>query len=204
MSYSDLKKQNLKINRRTLFLLLGKLSFFSIVSWKLFDIQILKSQKYRTLSKKNQINFEVLYPLRGIILDRNNIVIASNENTYDLFLIPEHTEDIQKTLEVLNNFISIDFKQRRKIINLSTKVKKFQNIKILKNIDWNALEVIEANKSDLPGLYLQKVPQRNYPYAKYFSHILGYTNKPSEKDLKLPFINDMLSLDIGKTGVEKI
>ena len=97
-----------------------------------------------------------------------------------------------------------DFKQRRKIINLSTKVKKFQNIKILKNIDWKALEVIEANKSDLPGLYLQKVPQRNYPYAKYFSHILGYTNKPSEKDLKLPFINDMLSLDIGKTGVEKI
>ena len=81
---------------------------------------------------------------------------------------------------------------------------KAKNLKILKNIVWKDLEIIEANKFELPGLHLQIVPQRVYLYEKYFSHIVGYTSKPSEQDLDLPFISNMPSLDIGKTGIEKI
>ena len=47
------------------------------------------------------------------------------------------------------------------------------------------------------------MPRRIYPFDKYLSHILGYTNKPSEQDLKLPYISDMPALDIGKIGIEK-
>ena len=185
-------------------MLLGKFGLFSLVGWRLFDIQILQSKKYKTLSTHNQINFEILYPLRGEILDRNNIVIVSNKNTYDLFLVPEQTNNIEQTLNKLSEFVSIDFKTKRKVIDLSKKVKKFQSVKILKNIVWKDLEIIEANKFELPGLHLQIVPQRVYLYEKYFSHIVGYTSKPSEQDLDLPFISNMPSLDIGKTGIEKI
>ena len=104
----------------------------------------------------------------------------------------------------LNNYIPISFKTRRKVIDLSKKVKKFQSIKILRNMDWKKLEIIEANKMRLSGIQLQIVPQRIYPYDSFFSHLVGYTNKPSETDLKLPFINKMPSLDIGKIGIEKI
>ena len=107
---------------------------FSLIGWKLFNIQILNSKKYQTLSKNNQIHFEILYPMRGDILDRNNIIVASNFNTYDLFLIPEQTLSIEQTLSKLNKLISIDYSTRRKVIELSKKVKKFQRIKILKNI----------------------------------------------------------------------
>ena len=94
MFYSEKKKQINIHNRRSFLLLFGKFCLFSVVGWKLFNLQILQSKKYKTLSKQNQINFEILYPRRGKILDRNNIVIASNQNTYDLFLIPEQTNDI--------------------------------------------------------------------------------------------------------------
>ena len=204
MFYSEIKKQIQTYNRRSFIMLLGKVSLFSLIGWKLFDIQIIQSKKYQTLSKRNQINFEILYPLRGDIYDRNNIIIATNKNSYDLFLIPEQTKDIKVTLKNLNKLISIDFSKQRKIIKLSEKVKKFENVKILQNINWEKLEKIEASKNELLGLHLQVIPKRIYPYDNFFSHLLGYTNKPSEKDLKLPFITNMRSLDIGKSGIEKI
>ena len=57
------------------------------------------------------------------------------------------------------------------------------------------MEIIEANKFELPGLHIQIVPQRIYPYEKYFSHIIGYTSKPSNQDQDLPFIIKMPLLE---------
>ena len=116
MRYSGQKKQIKIYNRRTFFLFFGKLSVFSIIGWRLFDIQILKSNQYRTLSKNNQINIEILYPVRGEIKDRNENIIATNKKVYDLYVIPEQTENLNKTLNNLNSFIHFDFEKKRKII----------------------------------------------------------------------------------------
>ena len=204
MFFSKIKKQSTIQNRRSFLLLTGKFIFLSLIGSKLFSIQILNSKKYQTLSKKNQIDFEILYPLRGQILDRNDIILATNKNTYDLYLNPKQVINIEETLNKLSKYIDLDFTTKRKIIALNKKSNNSQNIKILKDINWKNLELIEAYKTQLPGLHLQIVPRRVYPYNAYLSHVLGYTNKPSEKDLDLPFIDKMPSLDIGKAGIEKI
>ena len=98
MFYSVQKKQLQTLNRRTFFLLLGKLSLFSILGYRLFDIQITNSSKYKTLSKNNQINLEIIYPVRGIIKDRSGNLLASNIKVFDLYIIPEQTTDINQTL----------------------------------------------------------------------------------------------------------
>ena len=72
MFYSEDKKQFTILNRRSFILYLFKLSLFGLVGWRLYNIQIKESDKYRTLSKNNQIDIEILYPLRGKILDINN------------------------------------------------------------------------------------------------------------------------------------
>ena len=109
MRYSDQKKQTIVQNRRTFILFLGKFSIFSIIGWRLFNIQILDSAKYKTLSKNNQINIEILYPVRGEIKDRNENIIATNKKVYDLYVIPEQTKNMKDTLDNLNNFIHFDF-----------------------------------------------------------------------------------------------
>ena len=76
MQYFDQKKQIKNLNRRSFFLLLTKFSLFSVISYRLFDIQITNSSKYKMLSKNNQINVEILYPIRGIIKDRKGNIIA--------------------------------------------------------------------------------------------------------------------------------
>ena len=203
MFYSDHKKKLNIFNRRTFILYFIKLSLFSAVGWRLYKIQILESAKYKTLSKNNQIDLEIIFPVRGKIYDRNKILIAKNEKVFDLYIIPENTNSINNTLNALSKFIDIDFEKRRKIIELSSKIKKKKKIKIFENINWLTLEKIESSKYNLQGVFIAKDYVRVYPYNEIFSHLLGYTNKPNQKELALPFISKMPNLDIGKEGLEK-
>ena len=203
MFYSDQKKQVSLFNRRTFILFLLKLSLFSAVGWRLYNIQILDSSKYKTMSKKNQIDLEIIFPVRGKIFDRNKVLIAKNEKVYDVYLIPENTKSINNTLNALSQFIDIDFAKRRKVIELSTQVKKFEKIKIFENISWSVLEKIETNKYNLEGIFIAEDYLRVYPYRDQLSHLLGYISKPNQQELTLPFISKMPNLDIGKEGLEK-
>jgi len=203
MFYSDQKKQVSLYNRRTFILFLLKLSLFSAVGWRLYNIQILDSSKYKTMSKKNQIDLEIIFPIRGKIFDRNKVLIAKNEKVYDVYIIPENTKSINNTLNALSKFIDIDFIKRRKVIELSKQVKKFEKIKIFENISWSTLEIIETNKYNLQGVFIAEDYLRIYPYKDNFSHLLGYISKPNQQELALPFISKMPNLDIGKEGLEK-
>ena len=203
MFYSDEKKQFTVLNRRSFVLYILKLSLFTIVGWRLYNIQIKNSEKYKTLSKNNQIDVEILYPLRGKILDTNDNILANNKKVFDIYIIPENTSNINKTLNQVSNILEISFPKKRKIIELSKKVKKFEKIKIFENINWEDLEKIESKKFDIEGIFISQDYMRVYNYDNIFSHVLGYINKPNEKELSLPFITNMPNLDIGKEGIEK-
>ena len=203
MFYSDDKKQFTVLNRRSFVLYILKLSLFTIVGWRLYNIQIKNSEKYKTLSKNNQIDVEILYPLRGKILDTNDNILANNKKVFDIYIIPENTSNINKTLNQISNILEISFPKKRKIIELSKKVKKFEKIKIFENINWEDLEKIESKKFDIEGIFISQDYMRVYNSDNIFSHVLGYINKPNEKELSLPFITNMPNLDIGKEGIEK-
>ena len=105
-----------------------------------------------------------------------------------MYIIPEQTKNLNKALNDLSNLIDLDFKTKRQIINLSKTVKKFEKIKVLENLDWKTLEMLETNKNYLEGISLVEDFQRIYPQNESFSHLLGYVNKPSKKDLNLQLI----------------
>ncbi len=155
------------------------------------------------MSKNNQIDIEVIYPLRGKILDKNNNILVSNKKVYDVYIIPENTKNINKTLNQISKIIKIDFSKKRKIIELSKKVKKFEKIKIFENINWDQLEKIEADKINIEGLFISQDYMRVYNYGNIFSHLLGYINKPNQSEISLPYIANMPNLDIGKEGLER-
>ena len=203
MFYTEDKKQYSVLNRRTFFLYLLKLSLFSIVGWRLYNIQIKESDKYKTLSKNNQIDIEIIYPLRGKIFDINNNLLVSNKKVFDIYIIPENTKNLNKTLNQISEIIKIDFSKKRKIIELSKKVQKFEKIKIFENVNWQELEKIENNKLNIDGIFIAQDYMRVYQYGNIFSHLLGYINKPNSDEISLPFIANMPDLDIGKEGLEK-
>ena len=203
MFYTEDKKQYSALNRRTFILYLLKLSLFSVVGWRLYNIQIKESDKYKTLSKNNQIDIEIIYPLRGKIFDINNNLLVSNKKVFDIYIIPENTKNLNKTLNQISEILKIDFSKKRKIIELSKKVQKFEKIKIFENINWQDLEKIENNKLNIDGIFIAQDYMRVYQYGNIFSHLLGYINKPNSEEISLPFIANMPDLDIGKEGLEK-
>ena len=124
MFFSEQKSQFKSFTRRTLFLLIGKLGLLSFVGFKLFDLQVLKSDKYKTLSKNNRISIKIIFPIRGIITDRNNNIIAKNYETYDLYIIPEEIYDLEQTLNKLSEIEKIPFKSKKKGYYFVKKSKK--------------------------------------------------------------------------------
>ena len=70
-------------------------------------------------------------------------------------------------------------------------------------MSWDDLEKIESNKLNLEGVFISQDYMRVYNYGNIFSHLLGYINKPNQKEISLPFISNMPDLDIGKEGLEK-
>ena len=109
MFYSDQKKKFQSLNRRAFFLLLGKVSLFTILGWRLYNIQIKDSQKYQTLSINNQIDVKIIYPVRGLIKERSGKVVATNLKVFDLYIIPERTKNLNETLNRLSLFIELNF-----------------------------------------------------------------------------------------------
>ena len=203
MFFSEKRNQFKSFSRRSVLILLLKMGLLSSIVYKLYDIQILNSKKYITLSENNRINLKVINPTRGLIYDRNNKIVATNYVTYELFMIPEQVDDIGLIFKNLSKIIEIPFKQRKKVLKLSKQLREFEMIKITDNLSWSQLEKIELNLLELPGVHLLPYNKRYYPQSHYFSHIVGYTSQPSEKDMELPYISSMPTLEIGKTGVEK-
>ena len=203
MFFSEKRNQFRSFSRRSVLILLLKMGLLSSIVYKLYDIQILNSKKYKTLSENNRINLKVINPTRGLIYDRNNKIVATNYVTYELFIIPEQVDDIGLVFKNLSKIIEIPFKQRKKVVKLSKQLREFEMIKITDNLSWSQLEKIELNLLELPGVHLLPYNKRYYPQSHYFSHIVGYTSQPSEKDMELPYISSMPTLEIGKTGVEK-
>ena len=203
MFFSEKKNQFKSFTRRSFILISAKLTLLILVIIKLFNLQIKESEKYKTLSKKNRIDFKLIYPERGLVLDSSNTVLAKNYNKYDLYIIPEEIKNMGLLLKNLSKTIKITFKQRKKAISLSKKLKKFEMIKIVEDLNWTELEKVETNMIDFSGVHLISSPKRYYSYGRHFSHVIGYTSKPSEIDMKLPYISSMPKLEVGKIGIEK-
>ena len=84
--------------------------------------------------------------------------------------------------------LSNQFFNLAKVVKLSKQLREFEMIKITDNLSWSQLEKIELNLLELPGVHLLPYNKRYYPQSHYFSHIVGYTSQPSEKDMELPYI----------------
>tara|TARA_B100000029_G_scaffold462845_1_gene495677 strand:- start:654 stop:2477 length:1824 start_codon:yes stop_codon:yes gene_type:complete len=203
MFFEEKKNQFRSFTRRSLFLIFFKLLLFFAVGFRLYKIQIKESSKYNTLSNKNSVTLKIIYPTRGIILDSKKNVIAKNKISYDLYIMPEEVKNINEVVKKISSIINVSFRHQKKIVELSNQAKKFEAIKILDDLSWKELETIEANIYSVSGLHLVPRNKREYPYSKYFSHILGYTGQPNEKDLETPYIKPLRTLDIGRTGIEK-
>ncbi|WP_084005680.1 penicillin-binding protein 2 [Magnetovibrio blakemorei] len=190
--------------RRALMLGGGQAALLSVLVGRMYYLQVIESQRYVTLADENRINFRLLPPPRGRIVDRNGFAMADNQQNYRVVIIPEQAGDVERTLDLLSLIVPLSGGERRRIRREVKRKRAFVPITVRENLDWSEVARIEVNTPDLPGVLIDVGQSRSYANGLETAHVLGYVAAVSEKELTGDPLLELPGFRIGKAGVEKV
>ena len=196
------------VARRTVIALLIVGVMLSLIISNLYYLQVTRFEDYQTRSNGNRIKVLPVAPNRGLIYDRNGILLAENRPVYSLEVVTEQVNDLDATLTELQTLLSIsddeleDFKKNLK------RQRRFKPISLRNRLSEEDVALFSANQHRFPGVSVEARLTRHYPYSEALTHMLGYVARINKKDLqKLVEAgqeqNYAATHDIGKLGVEK-
>ena len=133
------------ITRRSILMGGGKIALFSLLAGRLYYLQVIEANKYKTLSENNQFNMELLPPVRGRILDRQGIPLALNKENFRIEIIPEQTKDILGTLKKLGKIIKIDDANMKRILKETRSKRGFVPVSVVENLTWEDITSVAIN-----------------------------------------------------------
>jgi penicillin-binding protein 2 len=186
--------------------LLGIVSvIFFGVFLKLFYLQILNYPYYRGLSDNNSLRLITARAPRGIITDRNGEILATNEPSYSLYVVPADLKANTNSLVRLSQILDEPLSSLELMVESRKKRRRFEPIRLQTHLDEKMIAEIEENRVRLPGVYVQQEPERFYPHGELASHILGYIGEISEEDLtRLRENGYSVGAVVGKNGIERV
>ncbi len=193
-----------QFSRRTAMLAGGKAVLLSALVGRMYYLQVVESDRYKTLAEDNRIRFRLLAPPRGRIVDRFGVAIADNQQNYRVVLIPEQTGDVEETLLRLGRIIAIRQSEKKRILREVRRSRGFVPVTLRENLSWEEVAHIEVNTPDLPGVMIDVGQSRFYPFATEMAHILGYVAAVSEGETKSDPLLELPGFRIGKSGIEKV
>ncbi len=191
------------LNKRLYAILLLIFFLFLVLIGRLYFLQVIEAQKYKTLSDDNRIHIQLVPPSRGRILDRNGLTIADNKPTYHAVLLRDQTHNHEQSLDAFESFIAIAPEIRRRIERQIKQLPRRLPIILKKNLTWEDIAILEVNTITLPGIVTQESGRRHYASAQSTAHTIGYTSTPTEADITIDKTFQFPDAQIGKQGIEK-
>jgi|SRR5579885_438912 penicillin-binding protein 2 len=172
--------------------------------WRLAYLQIYKNELYTTLSTKNAIDLVPVEPTRGLIFDRNGILLAENIPVFSLDVIPYQVTDLQKTLTDLGKIIQLSDNDVSQFKKQLKQHRRFDEIPLKLRLTEQEVAIFTENQHRFPGVIIKARLMRHYPFGESFSHVLGYVGRINAQELnEIDQINYSASHYIGKLGIEK-
>ena len=188
-----------------LFKALVALIFVVLIS-RLALIQLVKTQEFKTVSEQNRIRLVPIPAKRGEILDHSGKVLVKDRPVYSVTVayLGLVDQDTAKVAAKLGSILSMNPQDILAAIN-DKNIRKFEPIKIAKDIALDIVTKIEENRADLPGVAITVEPMRQYVYNDFMPHILGYVREITPNQLK-DHKDEEYSLGdrFGQAGLEKV
>lgn len=193
-----------RISRRAILLGAGQLGLFGLLSGRMYQLQVLESERYATLADNNRINVR-LYPApRGVILDRWARPLALNRQTYRVSVVPEEARNLDATLHRLDALVAISDTDRARVVESARRQRAFVPIAVLDNLTWEEMARIAVHLPDLPGIHVDEVQRRIYPQGDAMAHVVGYVGPPAKHELTGDPVLTLPDFRIGKSGIERV
>jgi penicillin-binding protein 2 len=209
--FSDVNERQGSFLRRTFLLGGGMALGTTALVARLAQLQIVKSEEYATLATNNQFNFRLVPPPRGLIKDRNGVVIAGNRPSFRVLVVRDETKDLDQTLDLLGQLLPDTLERRRTIIREVNAAPRFSPVPVKSDLTWEEFSKVNLHAAELPGVMADMNEARYYPFGGAYAHVIGYVAKVSDRDVKAirdrgeqpPSILFNPGFRIGRQGIEK-
>ncbi len=199
-------QQELRIFRiRSLLAGLLIVALTGLLMGRLVYLQVVQHEVYTTRSEKNRVRVEPLPPTRGLIQDRNGVLLAENRPTYNLTLIRERVEDLDGTLDLLEALLELSAEEAEAFrLRSRQRQRPYQPALLMSDLNEAQIARLAVNRHLLPGIEVEAQLLRYYPDANITAHALGYVGRINAEEMKTLDLGRYAGTHfIGKTGVER-
>ncbi|RFC30907.1 MAG: peptidoglycan glycosyltransferase /cell elongation-specific peptidoglycan D,D-transpeptidase [Candidatus Nitrotoga sp. MKT] len=171
-------------------------------------LQVMQQSHYQTLAENNRISIVPIAPSRGLILDRNGVILAHNYSAYTLEITLNKVVDLKATIDELAKLIDIQPGDRKRFKRLLADNRKFESLPIRNRLTDDEVARFSAQRYRFPGVEIKARLFREYPYHEQISHLVGYIGRINEGEAAQLEEDEMAanyrgSDYIGKTGIER-
>ncbi|MCX7126203.1 MAG: penicillin-binding protein 2, partial [Gammaproteobacteria bacterium] len=189
--------------RRSTLCAMGVFALFFLLLLRLIYLQLFEHGFYATLSNRNVISVIPVKPNRGLIYDRNGVLLAKNIPVYSLMLIPARVKDLPKTIDALTKLLQLSPDEVKNFYHIERQYYPYQAVPIKQQLTEAQVDSFYVNQYRFSGVTVQTNMIRNYPLANAMGDVVGYVGRITANELaQVNPTNYTASDEIGKAGVE--
>ena len=187
--------------------LLVLLAFLLLIA-RLVYLQVFRHDDLREQADNNRITAVPIVPNRGLILDRNGVVVATNYSAYTLEITPSKVSNLDQVIEDLSHLIEVHPRDKKRLKKLLEESKGLESLPLRTRLTDEEVARFSAQRFRFPGVEVKARLYRNYPYGETASHVIGYIGRINQTDKeKLEETEDDSNYRgtdyMGKLGVEQ-
>jgi penicillin-binding protein 2 len=173
-----------RFRARVLVASLAVLFAFSLIIARLVYLQVIRHDDLSAQAESNRTAVVPIVPNRGLILDRNGVVLATNYSAYTLEITPSKVADLEETIDALGRLVEITPRDKRRFKKLREESKNFESLPIRTRLSDEEVARFAVQRFRFPGVDIKARLFRSYPYGALASHVVGYLGRinRSEQD----------------------
>ncbi len=187
---------------------------FALLVGRLVDLQVIRHSQFAAQAEENRISVVPIPPNRGLILDRNGVVLARNYSAYTLEITPARVADLDATIDALSQVIEVQPRDRKRFKKVLEESKGLESVPIRTRLTDEEVARFAAQHYRFPGVEIQARLFRQYPLNEVAAHVIGYIGRKSQRDIDalsdredkegIDLLSNYQGTDyIGKEGLEK-
>src|SRR5438067_1480568 len=191
---------------------LGVAAFIVIIAFaglfaRFLYLQVVQHAHYQTLAETNRIAIVPIVPNRGVVTDRNGIVLAQSYSGYTLEIMPSRVKNLDETIDALAEIVDVQPRDRKRFRKLLEESRNFESLPLRTRLSDEEVARFAVHRYRFPGVEIKARLFRQYPFADVASHVIGYIGRINDKDVERiadwdEVANYKGSDYIGKVGVE--
>ncbi|WP_051822653.1 penicillin-binding protein 2 [Desulfonatronum thiodismutans] len=178
------------------------LGIFVVFTLRFWYLQLHRGQEFADRAENNRIRQQQVYAPRGLIRDRNGVLLAVNEPAYALAIVREDSRDIPAALRRISDWLDMNHDLLQETFEKGRpRIRRFEPQILVHSLTFAQLATIEANTMTWPELKILTKPRRFYPQGPLLAHVIGYVAEANEQEMNAD-PNLTLGDSVGKKGIE--